>query len=226
MQIAARCLRGSLPIFCFLPWSSAVANSDRRISLFLYSFLLTSANRHSRNFFPARCSFSPFNPDCSDHNVWLMKAKSDVDAVRTRQRPIKYMKRQVNRRQQTSTPVQILLTAWDKLGPRVSVPNKIPVLLVLRYVTILLADRTIGRAFGTVCRLSSVCLSVCLSSVTFCIVAKRCILAKKLSEGVNRKLGSKSWFFGSPPYFYFRFRCYGPLDGRFLPYVLWLNGTS
>ena len=32
-----------------------------------------------------------------------------------------------------------------------------------------LADRTIGRAFGTVCRLS----------VTFCIVAKRCVLAKK-----------------------------------------------
>ena len=25
-----------------------------------------------------------------------------------------------------------------------------------------LADRTIGRAYGTVCRLSSVCLSVCL----------------------------------------------------------------
>ena len=38
-----------------------------------------------------------------------------------------------------------------------------------------LADRTIGRAYGTVCRLS-VCLS---SSVTFCIVAKRCVLAKK-----------------------------------------------
>jgi len=26
---------------------------------------------------------------------------------------------------------------------------------------------------------------------------------------VNRKLGSKSWFFGSPPYFYFRFRTVG-----------------
>ena len=36
-----------------------------------------------------------------------------------------------------------------------------------------LADRTIGRAFGTLCRLSVVCLSVCLSSVTFCIQAKR-----------------------------------------------------
>jgi len=35
---------------------------------------------------------------------------------------------------------------------------------------VLLADRTIGRAFGTACR---------LSSVTFCIVAKRYILAKK-----------------------------------------------
>ena len=35
-------------------------------------------------------------------------------------------------------------------------------------LTTFLTDRTIGRAYGTVCR-----LSVCLSSVTFCIVAKR-----------------------------------------------------
>ena len=40
---------------------------------------------------------------------------------------------------------------------------------------VFLADRTIGRAFGTVCRLSS----VCRLSVTFCIVAKLCVLAKK-----------------------------------------------
>jgi len=46
-----------------------------------------------------------------------------------------------------------------------------------------LADRTIGRAFGTVCR-----LSVSRLSVTFCIVAKRYVLAK----GANRKPGSKS----------------------------------
>jgi len=39
-----------------------------------------------------------------------------------------------------------------------------------------LADRTIGRTFGPMCRLSSVCLS---SSVTFCIVAKRYVQAKK-----------------------------------------------
>ena len=44
---------------------------------------------------------------------------------------------------------------------------------------ILLADRTIGRAFGTVVsRLSVVCLSVVCPSVTFCIVAKRYVLAK------------------------------------------------
>ena len=51
-----------------------------------------------------------------------------------------------------------------------------------------LADRTIGRAYGTVCRLS-VCLSVCrLSSVTFCIVAKRCVLAKKcLKERIGNQ---------------------------------------
>jgi len=42
-----------------------------------------------------------------------------------------------------------------------------------------LADRTYGRAYATVLRLSS---SVCLSSssVTLCIVAKRCVLEQKL----------------------------------------------
>jgi len=30
-----------------------------------------------------------------------------------------------------------------------------------------------------------------------------------VSEGVNRKPGSKSSFFWSPPYFYFRFRTVG-----------------
>jgi len=39
--------------------------------------------------------------------------------------------------------------------------------------------------------------------------------SEKVSEGVNRKPGSKSSFFGSPPYFYFRFRCYSYRDGRF-----------
>ena len=83
-----------------------------------------------------------------------------------------------------------------------------------------LADRTIGRAYGTACRLSSV---VC--DVLYC--GKTVRPSKKVNnEGVNRKPGSKSSFFGSPPYFYFRFRCYGPLDGSFLPYVLWRNGAS
>ena len=40
---------------------------------------------------------------------------------------------------------------------------------------IFLADRTNGRAIGTVLRLSVVCLSV-----TLCIVAKRCVLEQKL----------------------------------------------
>ena len=54
-------------------------------------------------------------------------------------------------------PVRVVLCVW---------------LLVCHQFSFL-ADRTIGRAFGTVSR-----LSVCLS-VTFCIVAKRCVLAKK-----------------------------------------------
>ena len=70
-----------------------------------------------------------------------------------------------------------------------------------------LADRTIGRAYGTVCRLSSVC------NVLYC--GKMMRPSQKVSEGVNRKPGSKSSFFQSPPYFYFRFRHYGHCDGRF-----------
>jgi len=45
-----------------------------------------------------------------------------------------------------------------------------------------LADRTIGRAFATRCR-----LSVCLS-VTFCIEAKRCILEQKF---LLQRIGSR-----------------------------------
>jgi len=70
-----------------------------------------------------------------------------------------------------------------------------------------LADRTIGRAFGTLCRLSSVC------NVLYC--GKTVRPSEKLPEGVNRKPGSKSSFFGSPPYFYFQFRRYGHRHRRF-----------
>ena len=54
-------------------------------------------------------------------------------------------------------------------------------------------------------------LSVC--DVLYC--GKTVRPSQKLSEGVNRKPGSKSSFLGSPPYFYFRFRRYGHQDGRF-----------
>jgi len=62
-----------------------------------------------------------------------------------------------------------------------------------------------------------VCLSVvCPSSVTFCIVAKRYVLAKKcLKEWIGNQ-GQKV----------LRFWLYGHRDSRFLPYVLWRNGTS
>ena len=50
-----------------------------------------------------------------------------------------------------------------------------------------LADRTNGRAYATVLCLS-VRLSVCrLSSVTLCIVAKRCVLEQKLLLRAYRK---------------------------------------
>ena len=76
-----------------------------------------------------------------------------------------------------------------------------------------LADRTIGRAFGTLCRLSVCRLS--LSSVTFCIVAKRYLLAKNCLKERIWNQGQKVDFFGSPPYFYFRFHLYGHRDGWF-----------
>ena len=66
------------------------------------------------------------------------------------------------------------------------------------------------RIFGLcslVCRLSVIC------DVLYC--GKTVRPSEKLPEGVNRKPGSKSWFFRSPPYFYFRFRCYVHRDGRF-----------
>ena len=50
---------------------------------------------------------------------------------------------------------------------------------------ILLADRTYGRAIGTLLRLSS--SSVCRLSVTLCIVAKRCVLEQKLLLRAYRK---------------------------------------
>ena len=58
-----------------------------------------------------------------------------------------------------------------------------------------------------------VCLSVVVSDVLYCGETVR--PSEKVSEGVNRKPGSKSSFFGSPPYFYFLFRRYSYRDGRF-----------
>jgi len=63
----------------------------------------------------------------------------------------------------------------------------------------------IGRAFGTLCRLS----------VTFCIVAKWYVLAINcLNEQIGNQ-GQKVDFWGSLPYFYFLFRFYGHQDGCF-----------
>jgi len=66
-----------------------------------------------------------------------------------------------------------ILSRWDLAKPRTEV----------RYVLWFLADRTNGRAYATVLRLSS----VCLSSVTLCIVTKRCVLEQKLLLRAYRK---------------------------------------
>ena len=72
-----------------------------------------------------------------------------------------------------------------------------------------LADRTIGRADS--CLWHDVSSVVC--DVLYCGETVR--PSGKVSEGVNREPGLKSSFFGSPPYFYLRFRRYGHRDGHF-----------
>ena len=68
----------------------------------------------------------------------------------------------------------VLMYSFTEMLLRDTVHFKYDMIAVKSNTERFLADRTIGRAYGTVCRLSSVCLSV-----TFCIVAKRCVLAKK-----------------------------------------------
>ena len=60
-----------------------------------------------------------------------------------------------------------------------------------------------------------VCLSVICVSVTFCIVAKQYVLAKKCLKKWIGNQGQKVDFFWSPAYFYFRFRLYGHRNGCF-----------
>ena len=57
-----------------------------------------------------------------------------------------------------------------------------PYVLLMMFYFLFLADRTNGRAYATVLRLSSV-----RPSVTLCIVAKRCILEQKLLLRAYRK---------------------------------------
>jgi len=84
--------------------------------------------------------------------------------------------------------VQLSLTGLEKLMKiytllRVRCLKKIRYYGLL-YDYIILADRTNGRTYATVLRPSS---SVCLSSVTLCIVAKRCVLEQKLLLRAYRK---------------------------------------
>jgi len=73
------------------------------------------------------------------------------------------------------------------VGPKGACLRMREIVIVRRLFLRFLADRTNGRAIGTVLRLSSVCLSVCLS-VTLCIVAKRYVLEQKLLLRAYRKL--------------------------------------
>jgi len=78
------------------------------------------------------------------------------------------------------------------------------------YVTIF------GRPYYRSCLWHDVSSVICLSVVCDVLYCGETVRpTEKVSEGVNRKRGSYSSFFGSPPYFYFRFRRYGHQDGRF-----------
>jgi len=48
-----------------------------------------------------------------------------------------------------------------------------------------IVDRTIGRAFGNLCRLSVVCLSI-VCDILYCILAKNCL--KKRIENKGQKV--------------------------------------
>ena len=60
-----------------------------------------------------------------------------------------------------------------------------------------LADRTNGRTYATVLRLS-VCLYVVCLTVTLCIVAKRCVLEQKLLLRAYRKSGKSAYYSRHP----------------------------
>jgi len=69
-------------------------------------------------------------------------------------------------------------------------------LYAVLYTTGFLADRTIGCAIGTMC-----CLSVCLSSLTFCIVAKWYVLAKNcLKKQIGLPLETIPQYQFGPPF--------------------------
>ena len=68
--------------------------------------------------------------------------------------------------------------------------SSLPYDLTFELLISFLADRTIGRAYGTVCRLSS--SVVC--DVLYC--GKTVRPSQKVSEEVNRKPGQKVHFFG------------------------------
>jgi len=83
----------------------------------------------------------------------------------------------------------------------------------LLLVFLSLADRTIGQAFGTLCHLSV----VCRLSVTFCIVAKRYVLAKNcLKEWIGNQ--GKKLIFWVAAIFLLPVSALRPPIWPFLPY--------
>jgi len=152
---------------------------------------------------------------CRDDN----KAGS-VETVATKPRPKPYIYKAMLPRQrpivQPNVGIKVNRTKY-------TVSQKMT--LMLHTITSLYINRFYWPTVLSVVPLAQclVCLSVVVCDILYCGETVR--PSEKVSEGVNRKPGSKVHFLGSPPYFYFRFRRYGHRDVRFLPYVLWRNGV-
>ena len=85
-----------------------------------------------------------------------------------------------------SWPIQNLIVAYEKFKSlHRCIPGRVRASFGTRLQQWFLADRTNGRAYATVLRLSVCRLSS--SSVTLCIVAKRCVLEQKLLLRAYRK---------------------------------------
>ena len=115
-----------------------------------------------------------------------------------------------------------------------TLPCKICLLKIMAEFSLMPSYLFLGRPYyrsslwytvSSVCLSVVVSLSVCRLSVTFCIVAKRYVLAKKCLKELIGNQGQKVHFLVAA-IFLLPVSPLRPPRRPFLPYVLWRNGTS